>query len=380
VRRAWPLALVLALAAWGARPQPAAPPTVPALPEVDVSLLLIGDAGEAAPRDPVLAALSRALAEDRGRRLAVFLGDNIYPRGLPEEANHGRRDAELRLEAQLEAVRRGGGRGVFVPGNHDWDLDGDRGWDAVRRQTAYVDARGAPAIEFLPKDGCPGPAVRDLGSSVRLVALDTHWWLHDGPRPQHPTSPCAADSEDEVLAALAQALLSAGGRQVVVVAHHPLESGGVHGGSFSWKDHMFPLTAWKSWLWVPLPGVGSAYPLARQGGITDQDIPGAKYSRMRDALESVFARHPPRLYAAGHEHSLQVLRGRRVPYLVVSGAGSFNHISAVAKLKQALFAEARSGFVRLDLSRNGEARLAVFSVDARGNAPEVFAHTLDSAR
>ena len=347
MRCTWPLAVILA-AAWGARSQePGAP--APALAEVDVSLLLLGDAGEALPRDPVLTALSRALAQDPGRRLAVFLGDNIYPRGLPEESSRDRPDAERRLDAQLEAVRRGGGRGVFVPGNHDWDLHGPRGWEAVRRQTAYVDARGAPSVEFLPKDGCPGPAVRDVGASLRLVALDTHWWLHDGPRPQHPTSACPADSEDEVLAALAHALLSAGGRQVVVVAHHPLESGGVHGGRFTWKDHMFPLRAWKSWLWVPLPGMGSAYPIARQQGIADQDLPAAKYVRMRDALESVFARHPPRLYAAGHEHSLQVLRGRRVPYLVVSGAGTFDHLSDVAKIEQALFAEARSGFVRLDL-------------------------------
>jgi hypothetical protein len=372
VRRAWSAGVAglgLALAA-------ASPPPEPPLAEVDVSLLLIGDAGAPVADDPVLRALSRALAEDPLRRRAVFLGDNIYPRGLPADGARGRRDAEARLDAQLEAVRRGGGRAVFVPGNHDWDLDGPAGWQAVRRQASYVEGQGGPGIRFLPRDGCPGPAVADMGESLRLIALDTHWWLHDGLRPTHPTSSCAADAEDEVQAALAEAIATAGDRQVVVVAHHPLESGGPHGGHFGWKDHVFPLRAWKSWMWVPLPGMGSAYPLARREGITDQDLPGPKYLRLRAKLEAVFAQRPPRVYAAGHEHSLQVLRGRRVPYLVVSGAGSFNHTSPVARTRQTLFARSRSGFVRLDLSRGGAARLAVFTVNEQGTAEEVYAHTL----
>src|SRR2546422_8176212 len=31
-----------------------------------------------------------------------------------------------------------------------------------------------------PGGGCPGPRVVDLAGGVRLVALDTEWWLHDG--------------------------------------------------------------------------------------------------------------------------------------------------------------------------------------------------------
>jgi hypothetical protein len=372
--RAVALAGALGAAVWASAL--GAPQTPPA--EFDLSLLLIGDAGAPVANDPVLAALSRALAADPGRRLAVFLGDNVYPRGLPAESAPGRLEGERTLDAQIEAARRAGARAVFVPGNHDWELDGRRGWEAVRRQGAYIAARGGPGVTLLPKDGCPGPVVSDVGAVLRLVALDTHWWLHDGPRPVHPTSSCAADSEEEVQAALAEALATAGGRQVVVVGHHPLDSGGPHGGHFSWKDHLFPLRAWKSWLWLPLPGPGSAYPLARREGITDQDIPGAKYSRLRQALESVFALHPPRVYAAGHEHSLQVLRGRPVPYLVVSGAGSLDHTTSVAKLKGSLFAESSSGFVRLDLAGNSQARLSVFIVNARGEAREAFTHRLDT--
>jgi len=42
---------------------------------------------------------------------------------------------------------------------------------------------------MLPVGGCPGPTVVDLGEVVRLVALDSQWWLQDGPKPG-PTSSC----------------------------------------------------------------------------------------------------------------------------------------------------------------------------------------------
>jgi len=41
-----------------------------------------------------------------------------------------------------------------------------------------------------------------------------------------------------------------------------------------------------------------------------------------------------------------------------------------------LFAQSRSGFVRLDFAPGGGARLAVFTVNNRGEANEVYAHAL----
>ena len=217
--------------------------------------------------------------------VVVFLGDNIYPAGLPPEGVSGRKEAERRLDAQIEAVRDAGGRGVFVPGNHDWGAWGPAGWDTVKRQGRRIVERGGSRITMLPAEGCPGPVIRDIGSRLRLVALDTQWWLHAYEKPVHPTSSCTEDSEEEVIDALRAALRAAGDRRVVVVGHHPLASGGIHGGHFGWRDHIFPLRAKRSWLWIPLPGIGSAYPLARRRGVTDQDLSGSLNIRMREAIE-----------------------------------------------------------------------------------------------
>src|SRR5256884_7352996 len=128
-----------------------------------------------------------------------------------------------------------------------------------------------------------------------------------------PTSSCPASSESAVIDSVRAALRTAGQRVVVVVAHHPLASGGVHGGHFGWQDHIFPLRNIKPWLWIPLPLIGSVYPIARAEGISSQDIPSRAYGRMRAALDSAFAGSPPLIYAAGHEHTLSGGAGTSTP-------------------------------------------------------------------
>ena len=231
-------------------------------------------------------------------------------------------------------------------------------------------------MALLPAEGCPGPVVRDVGTRLRIIALDTQWWLHPYAKPVHPKSDCAHDSEEEVVDALRAAIEGAGERRVVVAAHHPLATWGIHGGNFGWRDHIFPRRAKRSWLWIPLPGIGSAYPLARRRGVSDQDLSGALNVRMREAIAGAFSKAGPLVYAAGHEHNLQVIKGKGAEYLLVSGTGFYGHTSRVAHGEDTLYAARASGFMRLDVSPTGEVRLAVVAADAAGNAGEQFSKML----
>ncbi len=344
---------------------------------IELAIFLIGDAGSSAyDGEPVLHEL--ALQSDSlrpVRQFVVFLGDNVYPRGVPPLGNPNRDDAERRIAAQVLAIRKGSAQGLLIPGNHDWDRQGLDGWASILRQDTLVRKFGGKDVRLAPAGGCPGPVVVDLGAHVRLIAMDTQWWLHNDVKPYGDTSPCPTRTYDEVADSLAGALRDKGSRHAIVLTHHPMRSGGIHGGSFTLMDHIFPLRNFKRWLWVPLPLIGSIYPFARQMGISNQDVNGKKYREMREAFERAFGRYPPLVIASGHDHDLEVIRGGRpritnAEYQLVSGAGILGHASVVRDIEGSLFEREAAGFMRLDVTREGRVRLSVTTVVPEGERPK----------
>lgn len=373
------LSYLLLLASWSCagRAPVVEPPVAPAR-NIEQTLFLIGDGGEPDQSgEPVLQALTAALEANEAPSMVVFLGDNIYPAGLPPPRSSERAEMERRLKDQIDAVARTDAAAIFIPGNHDWDDSGSNGWDAVRRQEDFIAEHGGEGrVVLLPHGGCPGPEVVDHGARLRIVALDTAWWLHE--HEKGGPADCTPGTEETSTRALVDAVASRGDRQVIVVAHHPLLSSGPHGGYFNWQDHLFPLTrAWKP-LWVPLPVIGSGYPLARKAGISSSDLSSSEYEHLVSTLEAALANDPPLIFAAGHEHTLEVLRGgTRARYLVVSGAGFYGHTSPTKWRDTSLYKNGAAGFVRIDVERGGRLRLGVVIVDRDGSMTEPFAIHLD---
>ncbi len=326
---------------------------------------LIGDAGDATRETPVLVQLKKDVTE-RARHsevVVIFLGDNIYENGLHPPTHPGHAQEVERLEAQIEVLRGTGARGIFIPGNHDWGYSDERGLEQIKRQEEYLAAAAALqdlSVSMLPAAGCPGPVLLPVGRTALLALLETDLWLRD----EAPGPDCAYASTDESIEGLRAALReNAAGenRQVLVLAHHPLDTYGRHGGHFSTKEKIFPATKLWGPLYIPLPFV---YPLARKLAGSDQDLSSSRNEAMRDQLAGVFLEFPeqPLVYAAGHDHSLQVLDGSEygVGFILVSGAGS--RLTPVGE-RDALFTSGEQtgelGYMRLEFMRDGAVRLSV---------------------
>jgi hypothetical protein len=206
-------------------------------------------------------------------------------------------------------------------------------------------------VRFLPKGGQPGPVIVDK-DGIRIVILDTQWWLHEQTKPQDTTP-------DMILATLREAISSAAARDVMVVAHHPLQSYGPHGGFFDWQDHLFPLTALQRHLWIPLPILGSLYPLGRRYLWRNvQDLDNSANRDMVQKLTTTLRTKKPLIYASGHEHSLQVLKGSDSAHsLLVSGAGS--KTTKVSHGPETFFAHEHRGFMEVDFLLDGSVFLRV---------------------
>jgi hypothetical protein len=351
----------------GSQPNPS-PAPVP--DSIDFTLILIGDTGK--PRleapEPVLDVLEREAAAAPDRTMIVFMGDNIYPDGLPPTDHEDRERAEQVLRVQVDTVKRSGARAIFAPGNHDYHGGGQA---AVQRQERFFVDLSEPRVEFLPRGGCPGPEVIDLGNSLRLIVLDTEYWIEEL-FPQIP-SECPVANEEDVLAGVRDALESKGERHAVVVGHHPLETKGWHGGNFDWRDHLFPLSRMNGWLWIPLPVVGSLYPVYRMQGGYPGDVSSTQYKHMVRVLDETYAPNPPLIHAGGHDHNLQVFAGPpSTPHILVSGSGTVARPDPVWYGEDTLLASPFAGFMRVDALRDGRVRLEVIEVDEEGGVRRLW--------
>ncbi|MDE0427817.1 MAG: metallophosphoesterase [Candidatus Poribacteria bacterium] len=325
-------------------------------------ILLLGDGGEPKQGEPVLQTLSEWGGKDATKTSIIFLGDNMYPEGMTARRKH---EAPERLAPQLSVIKTAGVHGLFIPGNHDWAGGKAEGYSALLAQEQFINDALSGEINFLPSGGSPGPVALELpkaNPAVRLIVLNTQWWLHQHEKPEK-----SPEKIIEELVALLDTELP-----VIVVGHHPLETYGPHGGFFDWKSHLFPLRDVKEWLWVPVPILGAAYPYWRKYLYkSDQDIRGERNKNMVRQLNSALStrkstNHPSLLiYASGHEHSLQVLKGDIMDYLLVSGAAATRKVTEVSSGKNTLFAHQHTGFMAMDFFTDGKILLRVVEPEGK---------------
>ncbi|RNI30048.1 hypothetical protein EFA69_11060 [Rufibacter immobilis] len=330
--------------------------------EIIYSVFLIGDAGAplTGKPDPTLMHLKSQIDQAGEKSAVVYLGDNIYHNGLPEPDAYDRKTAEERMKAQLDILKGYKGEKYMIPGNHDWGGGSGTpdGWNAVVREERFVEEYLADSNIvvgtdfFVPGNGCPGPFEVLIEDEIVLIALDSHWWLHPFDKPYGDESPCGVVNEVDMLVQLEDIIQKNKEKNIVVVAHHPLFSNGIHGGYFTLTDHLFPLTILRKGLVLPLPVIGSIYPLARKYGGIAQDIPHPSYQAYINGLLAIFEKYDNIVYAAGHEHNMQYFKQGKLPH-IVSGAGC--KTQHVKNGGDALYAEKSQGYARINYYRNGEA-------------------------
>jgi hypothetical protein len=326
-------------------------------------VFLVGDMG-ALPKDhdpPIVLALKSQIRECEKHSAVVFLGDNVYPKGMPAEGDPERPRAEQRLVSQLKIVEGFAGKTIFISGNHDWNKGKKGGWEYAVREEEFVEKYLGRDDVFLPHNGCPGPDCVTLDKDIEILIVNTQWWVQKGFVPLGSEYGCKAKSEDDFFRLLKECLDSNKGKRLLVLGHHPLYSNSAHGGKFSTRQHLFPFTAVNKRLMIPVPLLGSIYPLYRKffGPKEDMSYPG--YRRMRKKLLSLFRHYRGLIYASGHDHNLQYIQRRQQHYLV-SGSGS--KTAYVRQGGHAIYTGAVQGFMRLNYLDNGQIWLEVWQASA----------------
>jgi hypothetical protein len=328
---------------------------------IKTRVILVGDAGALIKgQASVLDAIKTNIKLDK-KTVVVYLGDNLYDAGLPGETYNRYSDIKAALDSQINLLKGSGAKGYMIPGNHDWENGRSGGYEAIVRQQGYVDQFGGGKIEFYPKQGCPGPIEVEIGDDVVLVMMDSQWWIHQNDKPGIE-SDCDYKTEDEVISELEDILNRNYKKLILLATHHPFKSNGPHGGYFTWKQHIFPFTEMRENLYIPLPVIGSAYPIARSVFGTPQDIKHPAYTNMINRIMEAVKTHPHVIMVAGHEHALQLLKDSSYNY-VISGGGC--KTSRLSPGRKAEFTARSLGFVTLDILKNKNVRANFYTLNKK---------------
>jgi hypothetical protein len=342
------------------------------------TMYLVGDAGNDSPEQkaPVLLYLKETLNQESKNSSILFLGDNIYEHGMPpSEDSANRKVAEYRITSQLETLDEFKGKPFFIPGNHDW-----RGWGrkGLKRQENFIQSylnnrHGKLDKEewenyFLPQDGCSGPEVIELNDNVVIIAIDSQWWLTDWDKDSKINDGCEIRNRATFKFVFENILRKYRNKHVVIAMHHPPFTHGPHGGKFTIKQHIFPLTELNPKLYIPLPVIGSLSAIFRGTIGSRQDTHNKLYKDMRDGILAAAKKNGSFIFASGHEHALQFIEndGQR---FIVSGSGSKN--SPVGLGKGSEFASTALGYSTLSFYEGGETWVQYWEVDEHGRSAKL---------
>ncbi|WP_400193283.1 hypothetical protein [Hymenobacter sp. B81] len=340
--------------------------TPPDSSQLRYTVFLIGDVGKPAPAadggEPSLNFLRRQIMGMQERSTTVYLGDNIYEYGLPPVDAHDRKVSEERLVQQIEVLRGYRGEKYMIPGNHDWKQGQKGSLEQVTRAQVFIEdymARDSASFHrtgafYVPPNGCPGPYEILVQDDLAVLAINSQWFLQTAERPYGANNGCGVASETDFFVQLEDLMAKHRNKNVVVIAHHPIFSDGIHGGYFTLADHIFPLSIVYKYAFVPFPIIGSVYPFARKYGGISQDIPHPLYQQYKKGLMDIFAKYPNTIYAAGHEHNLQYQKVGDLHH-IISGSGCKTQHVRTGRDGEALFSDKEKGFARVNYYQNGEA-------------------------
>tara|TARA_R110000868_G_scaffold397477_1_gene670187 strand:- start:2925 stop:6599 length:3675 start_codon:yes stop_codon:yes gene_type:complete len=321
--------------------------------KVEHTFYLMGDAGNSSEGEmtQALKDFKKELDKATKNSTAIFLGDNIYPKGLPKKSESGRAFAEHQLNVQTDVAKDFKGRTIFIPGNHDWYSNGLKG---LKRQEKYIEDRLGKNT-FLPENGCPIRRVK-VSDDVVLIIIDSEWYLTNWDT--HPTinDECDIKTRTQFFVELEGEIKKARDKTTIIALHHPMFSNGSHGGQYSFGSHM-----------TPLPVLGTLKNVLRHSaGLSTVDIQNPIYNEFKKRLVTLSQENDKVIFVSGHEHNLQYLVQDNIPQ-IISGSGS--KLTATRNVGGGKFSYASPGYAKLSVYKDGSSFVQFYSSDDK---KEVF--------
>ncbi len=321
--------------------------------KIEKSFYLIGDGGYSQPGGSSEGLIAFKNFMDSVKitdNYTLFLGDNIYPDGMPVKNSKNREEAEYRLDAQIDAVENYEGNVIVLPGNHDWY---NKGIPGLERQKSYLKEKLGDRLKWSPDIGCGLESIK-ISDNIQLIVIDSQWFLTNWDNHPLVNKGCAGMKTREAMFLEVESELKKNqDKSIIIAMHHPLYTNGVHGGQYNFDQHLYP-TQKK----IPVPILGSLATLIRTtGGVSIQDAQNERYKSLIKRLETISKDAERLIFMGGHEHSLQYLERENIKQIV---SGSASKASYATLSFDGLFAYPDQGFAVYDVFEDGSSWVSFY--------------------
>ncbi|RRN77213.1 hypothetical protein EIM50_20765, partial [Pseudoxanthomonas sp. SGD-10] len=280
--------------------------------KLDFSVFLISDLGHLNTKPKISENLLKEVSNSNGRDVLIFLGNNTKNFASAENDSL----PELKLTKAFK------GRTLYIPGH----------------------SRGLVNKQF-PKDACSGPTEINI-DNLTIITINSQWWIK-----REEDTVCPPISKIEFTRKLKSIIAKNRDKHILLAQHHPLYANSRHGGYFTVKDHIFPLRAIHKALYIPLPVIGSAYPILRQQGIYRQDLANKHYKAFIEMIKNSIINESNLVVASGHEKVIQLTKDGNINQVI---SGSSVEATKFLREKSALFGVGALGYAKLNYYTNGQ--------------------------
>ncbi len=328
------------------------------------TLYILGDAGYSTGENPLLEKLKTEWSTVNEDASVVFLGDNLVTPTLSVRDSF---DVNLYKEKnvlieQLESLQPFQGKSYFLSGEKDWNNGHAGGTKAVKAQEEFIEKfYEDKKVRMVPSNACGDPKVVKINKDLIYVFLNSQWWLQNWEKEELMNKGCDLKTRRQLLVVLEQIIGEHKNDQIILFMHHPLKSNGHHGGRFSFIEHVFPLTMVNKNLFVPLPFIGSSYPIYKNVSGSHQDLAHELYRELINGIEGIIFKYKPNIVLAGaHDHNLQYFGSEKKHYLV---SGSASNSTFVARSKSADYVNNDTGFSKLKFYEDGSSFIEFYILE-----------------
>ncbi len=288
--------------------------------------------------------------KNRDSSIIVLNGDliNIKANRLPQTAD------SIKISKLLAVLTDNqNNRVLLLPGDRDWDNSGKHGWDAFLKLQAMVDQMKFDRVEWIVRDGCPGPAVIKVSPNLRLMGINTQWFNHPYDIPKGSNANCLCDTKERFYTQLENELNYARSSNFIMLGHYPIYSYGKYAGYYPLGQYFNP----------PIYALfRNSY---RQNVGRPIDLSNKRFKEFSKVMSKIIKSRGNIIYAGGHERSIQVLKQASNYYI---NSGSIAKSDFVASFGDKIIYDTdQTGLIQISVYPKGKITYTVHHLKDKGH-------------